>query len=689
MTTAQEYFDIGNEHFDNREYEDAIECYSNVINLVPNFVVAYYNRGLCYYRKGKYEQATIDFSKAISINPNEKDAYIQRAECYSALGIDHKAIEDYTEIIRLDPYNTEGYELRASRYEKNSEYNYAIADYTKIIALDPINAVPFSNRAKCYMEIKEYNKALNNFNKSIELDPENVYRYKDRADCYIKLEQYDNAMKDLAYCTEHGREVGFLMDELFYSDIFKSYICMEKFDHATTIQLTFLSPYEEKYYRNRALCCIKMKKFNKALDYMKKTLEYAGGISLGSTYCDTAKCYNLLSKHTEEKREYRNAIKKYTQTLNFEPPATIKSDSCLWIANCYSAIEEYDDAIEYLTKRIEISLEDEEPDSTEIAECYMDRASCYDDMNNTHKAKADNIIAIKYLTKAIDKYESDNDTGYFLACCYEKRANCYKNIEEHEKARQDYQNAIENFKEYNIASYRANCYKKIGEYKKAIDNYSKAIDYYYADRADCYEKIGEHELAIADYKKALVFENESISKILYIQEKLDEIKAETSMPVKIFDNPEFIMDLIERPIDEYEEDDDDYDDDYDESDDDYNEEYEDEEYNSDECKEHMNSAIKYLLEEHKAKKAIVEIYKAYELDREFVSTLVNEIFKSDFPTEIKITFSSALDLFKQGEDAGMSSEEILQKLEQIFNEENNIDVSKLHYNPKQGRKLDL
>src|SRR5712672_1354766 len=50
-----------------------------------NLFVAYYNRGLAYFRQGQYESAIGDFSEAIRLKPDNADAYYQRATAKAAV----------------------------------------------------------------------------------------------------------------------------------------------------------------------------------------------------------------------------------------------------------------------------------------------------------------------------------------------------------------------------------------------------------------------------------------------------------------------------------------------------------------------------------------------------------------------------------------------------------------------------
>ena len=62
--TAEYWFNLGYSYAENGLYDDAIEAYTKAIALDPNYAIAYYNRGITYYKKGNMGRAISDFQKA-------------------------------------------------------------------------------------------------------------------------------------------------------------------------------------------------------------------------------------------------------------------------------------------------------------------------------------------------------------------------------------------------------------------------------------------------------------------------------------------------------------------------------------------------------------------------------------------------------------------------------------------------
>jgi tetratricopeptide (TPR) repeat protein len=62
----------------NRDFDGAINDYSEAIRLDPMFADAFYNRGAAKAAKGDVDEAIEDYSRAIAIDPRHSRAYFSR-----------------------------------------------------------------------------------------------------------------------------------------------------------------------------------------------------------------------------------------------------------------------------------------------------------------------------------------------------------------------------------------------------------------------------------------------------------------------------------------------------------------------------------------------------------------------------------------------------------------------------------
>ena len=160
MFLAIQKFEEGVKFYDNTNYHRALECYSEAINLNPDYVAAYYERGRVYfYDFEENEKAMENFTKAIQIQPNYDEAYEARGIVYRDLDQYDKAIADFDKAIKITPKFADAYSARAFTYYLLKDYNRAIEDYSKAIQIRPNKADNYQWRSKCYEKLGEVEKA--------------------------------------------------------------------------------------------------------------------------------------------------------------------------------------------------------------------------------------------------------------------------------------------------------------------------------------------------------------------------------------------------------------------------------------------------------------------------------------------------------------------------------------------------
>src|SRR5262245_12568978 len=96
----------------NGHWVQAVEIYSQVINVAPNFAPGYVERGLLVHEMGNPEKAFLDFEKAINIDPQFGPAYYGRGWVKHTRGDFNGELQDAKRGLLLDKENAGMYYRR-------------------------------------------------------------------------------------------------------------------------------------------------------------------------------------------------------------------------------------------------------------------------------------------------------------------------------------------------------------------------------------------------------------------------------------------------------------------------------------------------------------------------------------------------------------------------------------------------
>lgn len=103
LSLEHEFHNLANDYYKIGEFDKAVEYYNKALELRPDLLETYFNRGLAYTRKQNYDKAIEDLSKVIELNPNLAEAYYTRGLVYEYKQDYDKAIENYARALDVDP----------------------------------------------------------------------------------------------------------------------------------------------------------------------------------------------------------------------------------------------------------------------------------------------------------------------------------------------------------------------------------------------------------------------------------------------------------------------------------------------------------------------------------------------------------------------------------------------------------
>ncbi|XP_076973455.1 small glutamine-rich tetratricopeptide repeat-containing protein beta isoform X2 [Tamandua tetradactyla] len=102
---ADQLKDEGNNHMKEENYNAAVECYTQAIELDPSNAVYYCNRAAAQSKLGNYTDAIKDCEKAIGIDSKYSKAYGRMGLALAAMNKFEEAVTSYQKALELDPEN--------------------------------------------------------------------------------------------------------------------------------------------------------------------------------------------------------------------------------------------------------------------------------------------------------------------------------------------------------------------------------------------------------------------------------------------------------------------------------------------------------------------------------------------------------------------------------------------------------
>lgn len=109
----------------------AIDMYSMALKLNEHFISSRFHLGLMYHKTMQYQDALKCFTKVLQKIPNDKTVYISRGLVYQEMGNHQYAIKDFNQAVALDETLTDGYYFRGLSRLSTRDYHDAAEDFRK------------------------------------------------------------------------------------------------------------------------------------------------------------------------------------------------------------------------------------------------------------------------------------------------------------------------------------------------------------------------------------------------------------------------------------------------------------------------------------------------------------------------------------------------------------------------------
>ncbi|MBX3475916.1 MAG: tetratricopeptide repeat protein [Planctomycetes bacterium] len=183
-------------YLEKREFAKADTDLKAALELNPNSMLGYHNRGYGKWLRADYPGAVADYSSAIAVGiarharraltgSGLAGMYQNRGLAYEDMGDLDRAAIDFTRCIQLHPERSAYHVNRALVYLKRGMNSEAISDLDEALFLDPLNAQTRVNRAWASYLVDDFDAAVREYTRALYLKPDYVNALVGRGNAYV------------------------------------------------------------------------------------------------------------------------------------------------------------------------------------------------------------------------------------------------------------------------------------------------------------------------------------------------------------------------------------------------------------------------------------------------------------------------------------------------------------------------
>jgi tetratricopeptide (TPR) repeat protein len=165
--SAKQYFKAGEEFAKKMNFRDAIEQYTNAIELDPDYDKAYIQRAIAYTKIEDYEKAATDFDRAIVFNEKDPELYYYSGMACHLQGKNSEAFSKLSKAVEMKNNFLEAFQIRSEVLMDLGRYQEALDDCQRCLKLKE-DEKGYYNLGQVYEKLEMYDEAEAAYRNSIE-----------------------------------------------------------------------------------------------------------------------------------------------------------------------------------------------------------------------------------------------------------------------------------------------------------------------------------------------------------------------------------------------------------------------------------------------------------------------------------------------------------------------------------------
>lgn len=317
-------------------------------------------------QQGRTDEAISFFQEVLEANTENETLILVTAELLAGKDQTKDALELLDAKIKLLPTSTALLKTRAKVHAINKEPELAKADLDKVLEMSKDDAEGFLLRAQAEIDSDDIEAARKDIDAAIEIAPDSVKAIFMRSRVAAGQKRYGDAIKDIQLIVKNQPKetpnLELLMElGLLYSMDDRPAEAIKVFS-----QVTKLDSDNWQAYRMRGDTFLAIKDYTKAIADFEKALKLAPKDQEERSGILNNLSWTLSTSLTDDVRDGKRALElglEACELTDYKKPHILST-----LAAAYAEVGEFDKAVEWAGKAVELGTENKEPQLEQLKE---------------------------------------------------------------------------------------------------------------------------------------------------------------------------------------------------------------------------------------------------------------------------------------------------------------------------------
>ena len=365
--TAEQYNQQGDEQFEAKQYDDALDLYLKAVQLKP-IALAYYHIGWIYNDKEDYDQAIPALQQSVRLEPNDAVVLNELGYAYRNLKRYSEALDVYRRAIAVKrDYATPYFEM-GWIYNVQGQYGEAIGPLRQATALRADYAEANEALGYAYFKLNRSQEAIAAYQNAVQMKPEYGLAYLGLGDTYFyQTKQYPLAVEAYRQGVRYKDDVPTAFYNLAwcYNELGRYAEAAAAAKRAIALQAAYPEAFVELGFANYKVGEAQQnptqaqRLFNEAVNSFREAIRLKPGY--GDAYTGLGDVYY------SDLKQYQEAVAAYEQSIRISPN---NSRVRYNLGFSYNDLERYGEAANHLREAIQLKPEYFEA-HTELGFAYL------------------------------------------------------------------------------------------------------------------------------------------------------------------------------------------------------------------------------------------------------------------------------------------------------------------------------